>query len=229
MARPRGRLQAKLIANQRQRYATYRKRREGLKKKASELSTLCGVQTLLVCVSPAGEIYTWPETGREVRETISRFQSLSPAARNKRKTEISGLLSSDKKQKSEPDRLDNEKLQLLDSKIKSVSERIQFLESKNPQEDEKKDRQADYPNHAAMNKSVPFGQARVAMDAFSGYNYESVPFDMTRVAMDAFSGYNYGAPGASAQPPIYADPLAFFPTGISTEFPGSYLRMLMED
>ncbi|ERN12557.1 hypothetical protein AMTR_s00025p00208390 [Amborella trichopoda] len=44
-----------------QRNDTFRKRKKGLKKKASEFSILCGVDTCLVSFSPNGDLDIWPE------------------------------------------------------------------------------------------------------------------------------------------------------------------------
>ncbi|CAL4907257.1 unnamed protein product [Urochloa decumbens] len=49
---PRGKLEMKLIENPKKRRATYKNRRDGLIQKASQLTTLCGVEALLVCYQP---------------------------------------------------------------------------------------------------------------------------------------------------------------------------------
>ncbi|XP_050207988.1 agamous-like MADS-box protein AGL103 [Mercurialis annua] len=51
----------------------YKKRKLTLKKKAEELSILCGVPVGLVCFDPDGEVDTWPEDKNKVDEILMEF------------------------------------------------------------------------------------------------------------------------------------------------------------
>ncbi|XP_019183831.1 PREDICTED: agamous-like MADS-box protein AGL61 [Ipomoea nil] len=59
MGRGRQRIPLSRIENDAQRSGTFSKRRDGLIKKANEISTLCGVEMLLVFFSPSGKAYTF--------------------------------------------------------------------------------------------------------------------------------------------------------------------------
>ncbi|CAL4892741.1 unnamed protein product [Urochloa decumbens] len=85
---PRGKLEMKLIENPKKRRATYKNRRDGLIQKASQLTTLCGVDALLVCYDdpkPAGSgqdssgavstvATTWPADREDVIRLIERYR-----------------------------------------------------------------------------------------------------------------------------------------------------------
>ncbi|XP_052188918.1 agamous-like MADS-box protein AGL14 [Diospyros lotus] len=64
----------KRIENNKARKLTYKRRMAGIKKKAMELSTLCGIQASMVCFGPAGEIDTWPENPADVKTVIDMYQ-----------------------------------------------------------------------------------------------------------------------------------------------------------
>ncbi|KAF2283117.1 hypothetical protein GH714_043441 [Hevea brasiliensis] len=55
------------------RKAIFRKRKETLKKKAEELSSLCGVPVCLICYQPDGKIDTWPEDKKEVDDILMKY------------------------------------------------------------------------------------------------------------------------------------------------------------
>ncbi|CAL4912608.1 unnamed protein product [Urochloa decumbens] len=73
---PRGKLEMKLIENPKKRRATYKNRRDGLIHKASQLTTLCGVEALLVCYDPGqdGAAATWPADREDVIRLIDKYR-----------------------------------------------------------------------------------------------------------------------------------------------------------
>ncbi|CAL4937669.1 unnamed protein product [Urochloa decumbens] len=78
---PRGKLEMKLIENPKKRRATYKNRRDGLIHKASQLTTLCGVEALLVCYDPeqkdgaaSAASATWPADREDVIRLIDRYR-----------------------------------------------------------------------------------------------------------------------------------------------------------
>ncbi|GMH22497.1 hypothetical protein Nepgr_024340 [Nepenthes gracilis] len=68
----RGKTQMKRIENKTSRQVTFSKRRNGLLKKAFELSVLCDAEVALVVFSPRGKLYEFATTS--VQETIARYQ-----------------------------------------------------------------------------------------------------------------------------------------------------------
>lgn len=78
---PRGKLGMKLIENPKKRRETYKNRRDGLVKKASQLSTLCGIDVLLVCFDPgqdgrgaAAAVMTWPADRDAALDLVKRYR-----------------------------------------------------------------------------------------------------------------------------------------------------------
>ncbi|KAJ4970126.1 hypothetical protein NE237_003225 [Protea cynaroides] len=95
-----GRAKVKLerIAKEKSRNTTFQKRKKGLKKKAYEFSTLCGVDACLIifgpnqsdgggrCVQPEPE--TWPENHDDVLNIIEKFRMHSREEQVKRQTGV---------------------------------------------------------------------------------------------------------------------------------------------
>uniref|UniRef100_A0A0E0JSN7 MADS-box domain-containing protein n=1 Tax=Oryza punctata TaxID=4537 RepID=A0A0E0JSN7_ORYPU len=78
-----------LIANQRTRATTYKKRKAGLIKKAGELATLCDIPVAVVCAGPDGgapTVWVSPE-GREDGDVIARYRAL-PAEKRAKHTHV---------------------------------------------------------------------------------------------------------------------------------------------
>ncbi|KAF0920584.1 hypothetical protein E2562_035728 [Oryza meyeriana var. granulata] len=91
MARKKVKLQR--IANDAKRRTTFRKRLKGLTKKASELATLCGVDTCLV-VYGEGEAQAtevWPSVP-EATGVLERFKAMPQLDRYKKMTDLEGFL-----------------------------------------------------------------------------------------------------------------------------------------
>ncbi|KAL4205274.1 hypothetical protein AMTRI_Chr01g136490 [Amborella trichopoda] len=76
-----------------QRNDTFRKRKKGLKKKASEFSILCGVDTCLVSFSPNGDLDIWPEDkSTTCMNVVQRYMSLPKEHREKKTFNSTGFL-----------------------------------------------------------------------------------------------------------------------------------------
>ncbi|KAL9234423.1 hypothetical protein vseg_009295 [Gypsophila vaccaria] len=68
----RGKTQMKRIENTTSRQVTFSKRRNGLLKKAFELSVLCDAQVALIIFSPRGKLYEFASSS--MQESIARYQ-----------------------------------------------------------------------------------------------------------------------------------------------------------
>ncbi|XP_047310249.1 agamous-like MADS-box protein MADS2 [Impatiens glandulifera] len=75
----RGRVELKRIENKINRQVTFAKRRNGLLKKAYELSVLCDVEVALIIFSNRGKLYEFSSTSNMVK-TLERYQKCSYAA-----------------------------------------------------------------------------------------------------------------------------------------------------
>ncbi|TVU35233.1 hypothetical protein EJB05_17111 [Eragrostis curvula] len=72
----RGRSEIKRIENPTQRQSTFYKRRDGLFKKARELSVLCDVDLLLLLFSASGKLYHYlSPTVPSVKELVERYEA----------------------------------------------------------------------------------------------------------------------------------------------------------
>ncbi|KAL5062104.1 hypothetical protein RYX36_023841, partial [Vicia faba] len=69
----RGKTEMKRIENATSRQVTFSKRRNGLMKKAFELSVLCDAEIALIVFSPRGRLYEFASSS--VLETIERYRS----------------------------------------------------------------------------------------------------------------------------------------------------------
>ncbi|KAK8944093.1 hypothetical protein KSP39_PZI007808 [Platanthera zijinensis] len=71
----RARLEIKYREDRRARIATYWSRMTGVKRKARELSTLCGVDVLLASFSPEIQtVHIWPEDNSSFRRVAERYR-----------------------------------------------------------------------------------------------------------------------------------------------------------
>ncbi|GAB4861854.1 MADS-box protein soc1 [Ancistrocladus abbreviatus] len=68
----RGKTEMKRIENATSRQVTFSKRRNGLLKKAFELSVLCDAEVALIIFSPRGKLYEF--ASGSMQETIARYQ-----------------------------------------------------------------------------------------------------------------------------------------------------------
>lgn len=78
-------LEIKKIENSANRQVTYSKRRNGLTKKAYELSVLCDIDLALIMFSPSGKLTQYSNCS--IEDIIDRFANLPTQERNKRKIE----------------------------------------------------------------------------------------------------------------------------------------------
>ncbi|XP_008812317.1 agamous-like MADS-box protein AGL80 [Phoenix dactylifera] len=80
------------IANDSHRRATLKKRRKGLVKKVSELSTLCDVKACLVVYSPHEPLpVMWPSVP-EATQVVARFRSMPEMEQSKKMMDQEGFL-----------------------------------------------------------------------------------------------------------------------------------------
>ncbi|CAI0553226.1 unnamed protein product [Linum tenue] len=76
----RGRVELKRIENKINRQVTFAKRRNGLLKKAYELSVLCDAEVALIIFSNRGKLYEFCSTNNSMLKTLERYQKCSYGA-----------------------------------------------------------------------------------------------------------------------------------------------------
>ncbi|THG03599.1 hypothetical protein TEA_006944 [Camellia sinensis var. sinensis] len=86
----------KLIRNEKARYATYQKRKKGLKKKTCELQTLCDVQVCLIICGPklddnSTEVEIWPQNPNDIQRLIDTYRNQSIEDRHRRTLDLSNF------------------------------------------------------------------------------------------------------------------------------------------
>lgn len=80
-------LKIKRLESSTNRLTTYSKRKNGLIKKANELSVLCDIDIVLLMFSPSGRPVMWKGRNSIIEGIIERFAELTPQERVKRKLE----------------------------------------------------------------------------------------------------------------------------------------------
>ncbi|XP_073226532.1 agamous-like MADS-box protein AGL30 isoform X2 [Cicer arietinum] len=91
-------LKIKKLENTNGRQATYAKRKNGIMKKATELSILCDIDIILLMFSPGGKPSLCRGRRGNFEEVIAKFAQLTPQERAKRKLEsLEGLRKTFKK------------------------------------------------------------------------------------------------------------------------------------
>ncbi|KAJ0099503.1 hypothetical protein Patl1_22059 [Pistacia atlantica] len=98
----RGKLTMELIEKEKARMITYQKRKKGLKKKAQEFSTLCGVPTCLIIYGPKlqnhpAELDFWPKERKDVMEVINLYREKDFSAHGNRPQSLIDFFSSRKR------------------------------------------------------------------------------------------------------------------------------------
>ncbi|KAI4378090.1 hypothetical protein MLD38_015624 [Melastoma candidum] len=82
------------IANESTRKATYKKRKKGLLKKVSELSTLCGINACALIYSPYDpQPEIWPPSHGAVRRVLTKFREMPAMERSKKMLNHEGFLT----------------------------------------------------------------------------------------------------------------------------------------
>nr|WBO25765.1 SEPATALLA3-like protein [Lavandula angustifolia] len=76
----RGRVELKRIENKINRQVTFAKRRNGLLKKAYELSVLCDAEVALIIFSNRGKLYEFCSSSSSMLKTLERYQKCNYAA-----------------------------------------------------------------------------------------------------------------------------------------------------
>ncbi|CAN4110693.1 unnamed protein product [Withania somnifera] len=106
---------------------TYQVRKECIKRKTMELSTLCDIKVCTIITSPQGELQTWPENLDAVKEVLDLYaQNTKP----EKKTNDKGQGSSEAREEEEEEEKEKDLLTLVESKLEAVNKRIRFLENK---------------------------------------------------------------------------------------------------
>ncbi|CAN4108189.1 unnamed protein product [Withania somnifera] len=101
---------------------TYQVRKECIKRKTMELSTLCDIKVCTIITSPQGELQTWPENLDGVEEVLDLYaQNLKPEKKIKGSSEA----------REEEEEEEQDLLTLVESKLDAVNKRSHFLENKN--------------------------------------------------------------------------------------------------
>ncbi|WCJ43464.1 Agamous-like MADS-box protein AGL82 [Euphorbia peplus] len=114
---------------------TYRKRKKTIKKKAEELSILCGLPVALISIEPTGKLDTWPVDRQLVHEILQQYRIKTTNAVPLRVKNNSGGERMKKKRKliydTWPSELDYwpedtlvETLEYIESKQKILDERM---------------------------------------------------------------------------------------------------------
>ncbi|XP_028054273.1 agamous-like MADS-box protein AGL65 isoform X4 [Camellia sinensis] len=80
-------LKIKRLESTSNRQVTYSKRRNGILKKAKELSILCDIDIVLLMFSPTGKATLFRGERSNIEEVITKFAQLTPQERTKRKLE----------------------------------------------------------------------------------------------------------------------------------------------
>nr|CAN79983.1 hypothetical protein VITISV_038034 [Vitis vinifera] len=87
-------LKIKRLESTSNRQVTYSKRRNGILKKARELSILCDIEIILLMFSPTGRPTLFHGARSNIEEVIAKFAQLTPQERAKRKLESLEVCSS---------------------------------------------------------------------------------------------------------------------------------------
>ncbi|XP_031490891.1 agamous-like MADS-box protein AGL9 homolog isoform X2 [Nymphaea colorata] len=90
----RRRVELKRIENRASRHVTFSKRRNGLMKKAYEISVLCGVEVALIIFSSKGKLYEF-SSNPSMTNTLDRYQQHVNHAKD--------LISSEEVRRAEPE------------------------------------------------------------------------------------------------------------------------------
>ncbi|RXH69938.1 hypothetical protein DVH24_007194 [Malus domestica] len=114
-------LKIKRLENTNGRQATYAKRKNGIMKKANELSILCDIDIVLLMFSPTGKP-SLCSGKRSIEEVIAKFAQLTPQERAKRKLESLEALKKTFK-KLDHDDLSNQS-SLLQTQLSEIKKRL---------------------------------------------------------------------------------------------------------
>ncbi|CAA2953816.1 agamous-like MADS-box AGL81 [Olea europaea subsp. europaea] len=106
------------------------RRKECIKRKTMELSTLCDVKACAVILGPDGQIDSWPENRSEVQEVINLYQNGSSNKKRKQQYDDRGCNKKQVLGGDEGTLNPEEFLKKIDAKLGEVKNRIQFLRSK---------------------------------------------------------------------------------------------------
>lgn len=126
----RGKTQMKRIENDTSRQVTFSKRRNGLLKKAFELSVLCDAEVALIIFSPRGKLYEF--SSASLNKTIERYQKRAKdlGAANKSMDSLQHLSGNTSDMTKKLELLETSKRRFLGEDLDSCSmEELQQLEN----------------------------------------------------------------------------------------------------
>lgn len=212
----RAKVPIKLIEDPKSRNATFIKRRKGLKKKAMEFGTLCGVDVCMICFGPQDdrqyEPEIFPNDSNEVCRIIKRYQDLPREEQDRRKLNLVSFLQAKnikledelKQRKRETFSIldpscDNqwndlpiESLQqlmyTLDEKLKTVNMKIGSMKGK-----EFSNQISGHPNHIEDN-IIMNGPCypMLTQSIFQPISYMNPSFDQRQLIMEVSQRPSYG-------------------------------------
>ncbi|KAF9593133.1 hypothetical protein IFM89_020343 [Coptis chinensis] len=134
-----GKISMQPIANNKARRVTFVKRKNGLKKKLHELTTLCDIEACMICFDgDDGTVETWPEDQRKFNGVIQKYKRVGRIEREKNCVDVDSQLEARKKKLEDScgwdqrlDDLSKESLSelgcSLDCQLEKVRERVHQL------------------------------------------------------------------------------------------------------
>ncbi|KAF9592656.1 hypothetical protein IFM89_016313 [Coptis chinensis] len=182
MGRNAGKISMQPIANNKARRVTFVKRKNGLKKKLHELTTLCDIEACMICFDgDDGTVETWPEDQRKFNGVIQKYKRVGRIEREKNCVNVEGQLEARKKKLEDNcgwdqqlDDLSKESLSelgcSLDCQLEKVRERVHQLNNVSHENS----------NSVLVDESHPpyFGDNSVMIGSPSNYYYGNQQFTM---------------------------------------------------
>lgn len=130
-----------LIKDEKARNLTYKKRMISIKKKTTELATLCGIKVCAIVFGPDGEIDSWPENPADARAMIGVYKDMysrtlkSTEAITETETRTDANSDDEKIANLEREIADAERenrrkiMRLMEAMNHALSDRIEFLKA----------------------------------------------------------------------------------------------------
>ncbi|XP_059639618.1 agamous-like MADS-box protein FUL-L [Cornus florida] len=146
-------IKKKLIRNEKDRYISFRKRRNCLEKKAFELSTLCGVDVCIVIYGPKPkdhrliddqQPYMWPKDLDAIRHIFTSYEEQSLEDRNKWTLDLSHFMEEDNPNKQKEAAADDHETDYQGTSASSVLAKAEDKKN-NDDHDEETTKNIKYP------------------------------------------------------------------------------------
>ncbi|KAK7269860.1 hypothetical protein RIF29_22632 [Crotalaria pallida] len=189
----RRKIEIKKIINESKLQVSFSKRRNGVFKKASELSTLCGVEVALVVFSPSEKAYSFGHPN--VNAVIDRYHMRSPSPTNSWITEFN-------------DAYQNATVRGLNAQITRINEAIEAEKKKSDELDnERKEAQKQFWMASSIEDMSPtqLDQYKLALDNLMKNLDDSAPADNPhpRFFAGGSSSNNESAPTNNPNPHFF--------------------------